>query len=199
MGNHFVIHLIRHEKTIANLNRKYIGWTDEPIFTSNRPFKLPIEAEIIYGSDLKRCEQTAQLYFPGVTYCPEKNLRELNFGDFEMKTYEDLKDNLNYRNWIDDPQLNTPPNGEPYAEFAKRVLTCFQQIISQNDEYTFIVHGGVIRFLLTVFGPMEKSFQQINVSHRTVYSLQWENISDVKEGKRCRLLSVEPIMAKEGL
>ncbi|MFC7684673.1 histidine phosphatase family protein [Ureibacillus sp. GCM10028918] len=199
MGDSVVVHLIRHEKTNANLKGKYIGWTDESINAKELYFNVPLCPKLVYGSDLKRCKETAHLYFPGAIYLPEENFRELNFGDFEMKTYEELKRSSIYRQWIDDPQKVPPPNGESYEDFLHRVVRTFQQIISQNADYTFVVHGGVIRVLLSIFGPMEKSFQQILVSHRTIYSLEWPDYSQVKEGKRCKLLSVEPIMAKESL
>jgi len=193
------VHLIRHEKTNANLKRQYIGWTDESILAKEKDFKLPIKAETVYGSDLKRCRETARLYFPETNFIPMKDLRELNFGDFEMKTYEELKDLSLYRNWIDNPHQFTPPNGERYEEFVHRVVLCFRKIISSNNQYIFVVHGGVIRALLAMFGSQEEAFQQIVVSHRTIYSLQWSDVSEVREGKRCKLLSVEPIMVKENL
>ncbi|QCR32894.1 histidine phosphatase family protein [Lysinibacillus sp. SGAir0095] len=196
---HVIVHLIRHEKTDANLKRKYIGWTDESITTKEHEFDVPINTPVVYGSNLKRCKETAQLYFQKATYLSYENLKEINFGDFEMKTYEELKQLSIYRQWIDEPQRITPPNGECYQEFEQRVISCFQNIISQNNEYTFVVHGGVIRVLLAKYGPSKGSFQQIMPSHRTIYTLQWADFSSVKEGKRCRLLSVEPIMAKESI
>ncbi|MDN4493261.1 histidine phosphatase family protein [Ureibacillus aquaedulcis] len=199
MGNPAVVHLIRHEKTDANLKRKYIGWTDEPIDIKEQYFNITINPGVVYGSDLKRCIETAHLYFPQATYLPDRNLRELNFGDFEMKTYEELRNLSLYRRWIDDPKTTTPPNGESYDDFEQRVLRSFFHIVSQNDESTFVVHGGVIRVLLFLFGPVENTFQQIMISHRTIYSLQWPDYSELKEGKRCKLLSEEPIMAKENL
>ena len=199
MGNHLVVHLIRHEKTEANLKRKYIGWTDESIILEEVEFDVPIQAEEVYGSDLRRCEETARRYFPEAIYIPNKKLRELNFGDFEMKTYNELKNSVLYRNWIDSPHQITPPNGESYEQFVQRVRTCFQQIISQNKEYIFVVHGGVIRALLSMYGTVQDSFQQIMVSHRTIYTLEWRDFGDAREEKRCKLLSVAPIMAKESL
>lgn len=200
MGNSVIVHLIRHEKTDANLKGKYIGWTDESIIQlQEQCFKIPIAPKVVYGSDLKRCKETAHLYFPEASYLPNKNFREINFGDFEMKTYEELKSLFTYRQWIDNPRKYTPPNGESYDDFLHRILRSFQQIVSENHEYTFVVHGGVIRMLLFLFGPTQNTFQQIMVSHRTIYSLEWPDFSDVKEGKRCKLLSAEPIMANESL
>ncbi|MCM3387938.1 histidine phosphatase family protein [Ureibacillus chungkukjangi] len=199
MGNNCIVHLIRHEQTAANIKRKYIGWTDESILSKENYFDVPIRANVVYGSDLKRCKETAELYFPAATYSANSQLRELNFGDFEMKTYEELQDISQYRQWIEDPQNNTPPNGEAYQVFVKRVLSCFHQIISENKEYTFIVHGGVIRAILASFAPVEEEFRKIKASHRMIYTLKWCDFSYVREGKRCRLLLEEPIMAKENL
>ncbi|KGR74566.1 histidine phosphatase family protein [Ureibacillus sinduriensis] len=199
MGNPVIVHLIRHEKTDANKKGKYIGWTDEPIRVKESTFHVPINPALVYGSDLRRCIETAQLYFPKADYLSDRNLRELNFGDFEMKTYKELESSTIYRRWIDDPQFNTPPNGESYTDFVERVHQSMRKILTKSGEYTFVVHGGVIRVLLFLFGPMEIPFQQITVSHRTIYSMHWTDFSEVREGKRCKSLSEEPIMAKESL
>ena len=53
------IHLIRHEKTRANMEMKYIGWTDEPIVTNPVLFS-ELKPKEVYGSDLLRCKQTAE-------------------------------------------------------------------------------------------------------------------------------------------
>lgn len=199
MGNGVIVHLIRHEKTDGNLKRKYVGWTDESIITKRQHFDVPIQTSEVFGSDLIRCIETAQLYFPNAKYYSDKNLREIHFGDFEMKTYEQLKENSTYRTWIEDPTVITPPNGENYLAFKKRVLQSFQQIVCQNGQYTFIVHGGVIRTILSLFSPKVESFQQLVVSHRTIYTLGWAQIENVKEGRRCESLLVVPIMEKENL
>lgn len=195
MGNVVTIHLIRHEKTKANVDRKYIGWTDESIVVTEKCI-IPLHPKMVFGSDLKRCKETAKLYFPNALYQPVESLREINFGDFEMKTYEQLKTNDIYRNWIDHPEKVTPPNGESLNEFSKRVVTGFKQIIQEANEYVFVVHGGVIRILLSLFGPINQPIQQITAEHRTLYTLTWSDLSDVKGGKRCESLLVEPIMAK---
>jgi alpha-ribazole phosphatase len=197
MGNAVIVHLIRHEKTKANIERRYIGWTDESILYKKAICHLPIDTNFVYGSDLKRCEETAKLYFPNANYQAEMNLRELHFGDFELKTYEQLKNNRVYRDWIDSPMEFTPPNGEHFIAFQERVLNGFQKIISDSGKYVFVIHGGVIRVLLSVFGNPKQEFKEIMCHHRTIYTLQWDQIDYLKEGKRCDRLSVEPITVKE--
>ena len=86
------VYLIRHTRTKSNLERRYLGWTDEEILPDQ---KLPIldhTFSTIFGSDLIRCKQTAKCYFPNAEYIGDCGFRESNFGEFEGKTYEELKD-----------------------------------------------------------------------------------------------------------
>lgn len=198
MGDSVVIHLIRHEKTKGNMERKYVGWTDESIVNQNITCNIPIKTNVVYGSDLKRCYETSTLYFPTANFEGYPDLKELYFGDFEMKTYDELKDLPIYREWIDLPRTVTPPNGESFQNFEKRVLDCFQRIVNKKGEYVFIVHGGVIRLLLSKF-LMDKDFQDIHAEHRTIYTLQWPNIQLFKGGVRCKRLSVVPITVNENM
>ena len=180
-----VVHLIRHERTQANRERRYIGWTDEPIVQAVEA-AMPIEPAVVYGSDLLRCRQTASCYFPGVPFMADKRLRELHFGDFEMKMYEDLQHDPLYRAWIDDPMHVTPPNGEEFAGFQSRVLEAFHEITGNNRETMFVVHGGVIKLILAAC--FDKGFHEVHAAHRMMYTIRWE------EKETCMSLSEAPIM-----
>ena len=195
MASGVVLHLIRHEKTQANIERKYIGWTDEPIVKKVQG-DLPISPQMVYGSDLLRCEQTAACYFPKATYVPHIGLREMNFGEFEMCTYEHLKENPTYHAWIDDPMQVVPPRGEAFGEFKQRVLQAVQVIVQKNETYTFVVHGGVIRILLACYG-CERTFQQTVANHRTIYTLKWDAVEQFLGGAKCTSFSEEPITVNE--
>lgn len=192
------IHLIRHEKTRANMERKYIGWTDEPIITYPVLF-TDLKPSYVYGSDLLRCKQTAERYFPNATYIGSDQLRELHFGDYEMKTYAQLKDMEAYRHWIDDPYNITPPNGESFQAFRSRVQNELKAIIQSAGEYVFVVHGGVIRTLLSLYGPFGKSFQEVCAKHRIQYTLQWAQYSQWEEDQRCTSYSEALLTVKDNM
>ena len=198
MANDITVHLIRHEKTKANMERKYIGWTDEPILKKVEA-EIDLQPGIVYGSDLQRCRETAQCYFPNTEFIALRDLRELHFGDFEMCTYEQLQHNETYRAWIDDPLGNPIPNGETFIRFKQRVLDGFHGIVKEKKEYTFIVHGGVIRLLLAVYGMKEQSFQQTVANHRTIYTLGWDSADELLGGARCTLYSEAHITVNENI
>ncbi|ATP39531.1 fructose-2,6-bisphosphatase [Solibacillus sp. R5-41] len=196
MARGITVHLIRHEKTRANVERKYIGWTDESILQEVSA-QLTIAPTVVYGSDLIRCQQTAACYFPNANYVGVKQLRESNFGDFEMHTYEQLKNQPIYRAWIDDPYEVTPPNGEHFWAFEQRVLQAFQQLIVQQGTFTFVVHGGVIRLLLSHFGQQQQLFQNTLAKHRVLYTLHWDQLEQFLGGAVCTSFSEAPITVNE--
>lgn len=198
MADGITVHLIRHEKTRANVERKYIGWTDEPILKKVEA-QLDFHPDVVYGSDLRRCRETAHCYFPDAEFIALRDLRELHFGNFEMCTYEQLQHNETYRAWIDDPLNNPIPNGESFSQFQERVLHGFREIVNETKEYTLVVHGGVIRLLLAVYGEKEQTFQQTVANHRTVYTLGWDTIDGLTGGARCTLYSEALITVNENM
>jgi len=189
------VYLIRHARTKSNYEHRYLGWTDEAILPEQN---LPIvnnECEVVFGSDLKRCRQTATFYFPNASYFEEDGLRESNFGEFEGKTYEELKDNAHYRKWIDDPNDIAPPAGETLLEVTTRCMTAFRKLPANLTQYPLILHGGTIRILLVQLAPKPSDFWDWHVSHDELFKLQWATSEAFKEGNRCTSLSVVPITA----
>ncbi len=187
------VYLIRHARTKSNLERRYLGWTDEEILPDQ---KLPIldrTCSTIFGSDLIRCKQTAKCYFPNAKYIGDCGFRESNFGEFEGKTYEELKDIKDYRLWIDDPIILAPPAGETLQEVTKRCMEAFKQLPNGVKKYPLILHGGTIRTLLVQLASKPSEFWDWHVTHDEIYKLQWTTRKDFEEGKRCTSLSVVPI------
>ena len=95
--------LIRHLKTPGNEKRQYIGSTDEElseqeVLNFKQRYKIDSYPQVqqVIVSPMKRCIQTAELIYPEVQIQQESLLKECDFGIFEGKTYEELKE-LNVR------------------------------------------------------------------------------------------------------
>ena len=102
------LYLIRHGKAYGNTLGRYIGTTDEPLCEEGREALQAIfEAglypmpDVLYGSPLKRCQETAAILFPGKEMIPVPRLRECDFGEFENKNYKELSGNAAYQARID--------------------------------------------------------------------------------------------------
>lgn len=153
--------LIRHGKTQGNIEGRYIGTTDEDLSLIGIKEIKSIEypyADIIISSPLKRCIQTAELIYKKEIEIFE-DLKECDFGDFENKNYEELKNNNDYVIWLESNGKMTFPNGESYDEFCKRCCRCFEKVINKYIEknIAFVVHGGTIMAILEKYSH-NKSF-----------------------------------------
>lgn len=190
MGNSFILHLIRHAPTAGNRAKQYIGWTDEAV--------LPFGAEpnslqaAVWGSDLKRCRQTAAVLFPNAIYHPSPCWRECHFGDWEQKTYANLESDDLYRKWIDDPLHLAPPNGESLHQLAERIEKAVKAL-PDGDEFTVLTHGGPIRYLLA--RATGKPFLQQTVLHGHRMTVEWKTRRAMEEGDLCTSFSAVPLMA----
>lgn len=197
MDDFFTVTLIRHLPTKGNVNKRYIGWTDEPIISDLKTFRKIGEATEVFGSDLLRCRQTANIIFGDIPYIESTNLRECSFGSWEEKTYEELKHEAKYQAWLDDYECIAPPGGESLRQLEVRVIKGFCEVITSSNHPIIITHGGPIRALLSKFVNDSKKFWDWDVPHGSMYTLCWKERQEVLEGKHCTSYSVEHLMEKE--
>lgn len=190
MDSAFILHLIRHAPTRGNGLKQYIGWTDEPVSSFSASGNPDVQR--VWGSDLLRCRQTAELLFPNAVYHADPNLRECHFGEWERKTYDELKTDQCYRAWIDNPLELAPPGGESLSEVMRRVDRAVGSL-PIGKEFYIVAHGGPIRYLMAK--SKGESFREQTVLHGHCYTLVWASRRDYEEGKPCTSYSVEPLMA----
>lgn len=119
--------LIRHGKTPSNREHRYLGVTEEALSGEGRK-QLEILAEkdilkkpwLLFISPMLRCQESAGILFPGKKAYPIEEWREMNFGAYEGKNYEDLKNDSYYQKWIDSNGTLPFPEGESQQEYIKR-------------------------------------------------------------------------------
>ncbi len=107
----------------------------------------------------------------------ERDLRELDFGDWEGRTAAELmvdhSDALG-RFW-NDPYGFTPPGGERLIDFEARVLTVIERITDRfaRERILLITHAGVMRLLLAeARGLPRGQLLQVEVSHGAMCGLK---------------------------
>ncbi len=159
-----IVHLLRHGMTIANEKRLYYGSTDLPLSEKGvtelerlkSTITLPI-ADCHITSGLRRAKESLRILFDKT---PQKTIEELNeydFGDFEMKSHDELKDEPAYLHWIAGNDDTPCPNGESKNRFAKRVMQGFEVIKkTQAENIVVVCHGGVIGTLIEHLFPGQK-------------------------------------------
>ena len=151
------IYLIRHGKTEANEKHLYCGSTDLSLSVAGREELQNIRYDIknvrFITSGMKRTNDTLHILFGDVPYEVDPRFREVDFGIFEMQSFEQLKDTPEYQAWLTgDNDANIPPNGESGLQMKDRVLNAFSEI---KEDACIITHGGVIASIMEYLFPNE--------------------------------------------
>lgn len=182
------IWLIRHGMTEGNRHQRYIGVTDEPLCPEgierlkNITYPKP---QAIFVSPLRRCQETAEILFPGQKVRIIDQLAECNFGAFENKNYKELSDDPRYQAWIDSNGIMAFPGGESKEECAARNLEGFQRVVTvcireQISEAALVVHGGTIMNIMEEYADIQKPFYEWHVRNGGGYEVEldenlWKN------------------------
>ena len=119
---------------------------------------LPDKPFVVYASPLQRCSKLAHFLF-GDNLTKDDRLKELNFGDWEMKRWDDLGPDA-LQAWMDNYVYARVPGGESYEDLFKRSVEIFKEVIAKNQDAVLVTHSGVIRALLAYVTntPLENSF-----------------------------------------
>lgn len=113
---------------------------------------------IYYSSSLQRCKKLALKLNNTIIF--DDRLKELDFGDWELKKWNDI-DKTALDTWMND-FVNIPAtNGESYVDLHTRTVNFLNEIQALKKERAVIVtHAGVIRSLWAYINnvSLENSF-----------------------------------------
>jgi len=108
----------------------------------------------VYTSPRQRCRQAAEILAAGHGCAVDvvDALRELDFGAFEGRTYDEIAQRYPelYRQWMERPTETRFPGGETFTGMRSRVLAASQELQARHcgESMAVVTHGGVIRILL---------------------------------------------------
>ncbi|WP_136603877.1 histidine phosphatase family protein [Paenibacillus dokdonensis] len=199
--------LMRHGSTLWNEQKRYLGHTDLSLTLQGREEMISARRNLkgmsfcsVYCSDLARCRESLHAVRPdlsaGATY--DSALREMDFGDWEGHTYDQLKDVALYRQWLDDPQHITPPEGEAWVSFERRIVAFLEFMLNSAERekkhksaspasVLLVAHGGVIRQIVSLLMP-GKGFWDIRVEPGNLLILTMEHRGESWAGVDLRMI-----------
>lgn len=146
------IYLIRHTTPLVERGICY-GHTDLPLAPSFHQEwtvlreKIPGQFDAVYTSPARRCIQLAERL-----KAPHRETRpclwELDFGDWEMKRWDEIsREALDV--WMKDILHTRVPNGESYSDLFRRVNEFWNDLQSTSfDRIAVVAHAGTIRAMI---------------------------------------------------
>jgi alpha-ribazole phosphatase/probable phosphoglycerate mutase len=153
--------LVRHAEPQAQARgRCYgtldIGLSDEGHRQADRLARSLAQVGLtaVYTSPRRRSLQTAGALgrVHGLVPIVDERLSEIDFGDFEGRTYEEIEREHPslFRRWMETPTEVEFPNGESYERFKARALLALASILEHHrrDTVAVVSHGGIARAIL---------------------------------------------------
>lgn len=178
--------LLRHAQTAGNLERRYVGITNEPLCREG--IKSAVKSGIVpfvplvYSSPMIRAVQTATIKFPNARIITVPGLREMDFGLFEGRTADEMSDDLLYQTWVEGECKGPCPKGESREGFAARTCVAFSEVvgesISRRHSYLIIVaHGGTIMSVMERFASPGRAYWEWHVGNCDGFKMQLDEES----------------------
>jgi alpha-ribazole phosphatase len=179
--------LVRHAKADASARGRCYGSLDVGLSATGRSqcsslarMLAPEPVAAVVSSPRVRAVETAVAIAEphGIEVHLDDRLRELDFGELEGRTYDEIAATLPelYAAWMTTPTVVRFPGGECYADLRARSLAA---VASLHDAYqgqtvVTVTHGGVVRAVLSdVLGIPDEHIFRIAVDPGSVNVVEW--------------------------
>ncbi len=179
---------MRHGKTKGNEARRYIGSSDESLSCLGQDQVKRLGTypaiKVVFVSTLRRSQETARLLFPVARQIIVDGIEELDFGEFEGKTSDELADHAAYQTWVDAECSTRCPQGEGISDIVQRSDQAFRKIIAhakdlQIEPVIIVAHAGSIMAIMQQFADDERNYFEWSLAHTEGWKLviepdEWE-------------------------
>jgi alpha-ribazole phosphatase/probable phosphoglycerate mutase len=167
--------LIRHGEPCSESRGRCYGQLDIELSLEGRRQLQAVAGKlseepicVIYSSPRRRALESASILAERL-HCSvktEEQFREIDFGDFEGKLYDDIAQEYPeiYRQWMEHPTETQFPNGESFVQMQTRVVDAAYKLYARHHGETIAIvsHGGVNRILLaTALGVSDANIFRI--------------------------------------
>ena len=174
------IHFIRHGITEGISNKWYYGSADLPLTDEGYEALRELMAEGIYPplgdadcytSGMLRADQTLKVIYGNVPFKTIPLLREMNFGSWECKTFNELQKEPEYEEWINNKEgsFTFPGGGDSVISFNESIqkglkeLCGYQRLKELSHRHSgkdavsiMVCHGGTIAAAMEGWFPGDR-------------------------------------------
>lgn len=171
------IWLVRHGPTHA---KTMVGWTDLPADLSDTGAIARLRDALpdapIVSSDLTRARTTADaLQGARPRLADHSTLREMHFGDWENKTWQeiDAADPARARALFETPGHIAPPGGESWDTLCARVIPALEDLSAGGDVIVVAHFGVILAALAHVGGWSAKRAYSETIAPLSLSQVQW--------------------------
>lgn len=136
---------------------------------------ITIKPDVIFCSPLKRCRLLAENIYPANNIIFDDRLKELNFGNWELKTWDEIYASEKGKVWMDNYQTLPTLNGESYPEMTDRINSFLIELKKSTAENVIVfTHVGVIRIIKSILDnqPIAELFESYRPDYGSVIEFE---------------------------
>ena len=151
------LYFLRHGETESSLNDVFCGTLDPDLTPQGKEMAKAFadtyksfDWSAIYVSPMKRTIATAKPICDatGMEMQIKDGLKEMNFGQWESKTRDWVKENYleEYIDWMTEPAWNPPPDGETAVQVGSRAMLIISEIEAKypDGKVLVVAHKALI-------------------------------------------------------
>ena len=175
--------LIRHADPAEEVRGRCYGGLDVGLSARGRERARELAEALggtgldaVYASPRRRALETAAALGPAPIV--DDRLRELEFGEFEGRTYDEIAASHPeiYRCWMETPTEVRFPGGESYADLRSRALEAAADLRARHAGETVaaVTHAGVVRAVVAdALGMPDAAIFRLGQDYGAVTRLDW--------------------------
>jgi broad specificity phosphatase PhoE len=176
--------LVRHGQTDENVSGRISGQGPVPLNARGQEQArvvaealAPLGVNYIFSSPLVRARQTAEFLAARLQQSIEEipDLREVGYGDWEGKTFNEMRTHPVAHQVFHDPMNATFPNGESLLEVQQRGIRVIESVRNTYPQaiVTIVSHGDVIRTALAHYlGMPFNEYRRLDLDNGAISVLE---------------------------
>ena len=182
----FILTLVRHGESEANVRHILSGWLDVNLTDKGRreleilrnTVKYPA-SEIYFSSPLKRCIETSHILFPDAEPIIRDDFREINFRSMEgwiLSSKEEI--DAYFESWIEDePYIDEETISDVMERGSEAILKTVRECRDKGlHSATIVMHSGIMRSSVVALFNLDKSaFLEMSVPNGLGYILEFDD------------------------
>ncbi len=176
--------LVRHGETHSN-NKKIIqGQADTKLNEIGRKQAKnvaralkDIRFEKIYSSDLSRAKETAEIIntYLGTKLILTPELRELDMGNWEGKSFAQLQQSIDFVKWVKAPtELDSIRGGETLLQLKTRIERFLEKMRHEKGNVLVVTHGiALTTFILSILNSSMDNIWRVKVNNASISIIKY--------------------------
>lgn len=131
--------------------------------------------DAVFSSPLGRCRRLAEDLFPQHQIGFDQRLKELNFGQWELQSWDQIYATSEGKYWMDHYLASPCPGGESLPELQARLRSFIAHLNDLSCQHIAVVaHAGVIRLIKSILEnqTMDDVFTTFSPAYGGVYKFE---------------------------